>query len=39
MRVYGMQKKAPTEKGEVAPGEVFPIRSYMIETLTHKGLP
>ncbi|MFE1366938.1 hypothetical protein ACFW84_22250 [Streptomyces anulatus] len=36
--IYGMQNKAPTEKGPVAPGEAFPFRSYMIETLTNKGL-
>lgn len=33
-----MRKKALTRKGPVAPGEAFPLRSYMIETLIHKGL-
>lgn len=36
--IYGMRKKAPTGKGPVAPGEAFPLRSYMIESLIHKGL-
>lgn len=33
-----MQNNAPTEKGSVAPGKAFPVRSYMIETLARKGL-